>query len=110
MVEKLTKETIKKKISKDNNKPIIIDFYGDWCAPCKTFAPKFEKVSKEFGNIDFAKYDIDEDEKVLSIKLEIRSVPTIIIFNKGEEIDRIMGEVSEEELKEKIKKALSNID
>ncbi len=109
MVEELTKESIKKKISKDNNKPIIIDFYGDWCAPCKTFAPKFEKVSKEFDNIDFAKYDIDEDEKVLSIKLEIRSVPTIIIFNKGEEVDRIIGDVPEEELKEKMKEVLSKI-
>ncbi len=109
MVEELTKESIRNKISKDNPKPIIIDFYGSWCAPCKRFAPTFEKASNEIKELDFAKYNIDEDERVTAIKLEIRSVPTIVIFNRGKEIERFTGEITGEDLKEKIKKSLKKI-
>ena len=109
MVEELTKEIVKQKISEDNNRPIIIDFYGDWCAPCKRFAPKFENVSNDFKELDFAKYNIEEDEKVLATRLEIRSVPCLIIFNKGKEVERIIGECSEEEFREKIKSVIERI-
>jgi len=101
MVEELTKDNIKEKISQD--KPIIIDFYGDWCAPCKRFAPVFEKVSKDFDSVEFAKFDIDVDERVTATKLGIRSVPCIVFFNK-DEVDRIIGEVTEEEFRERVNK------
>lgn len=109
MIEELTKESIKNKINENNNKPIIIDFYGDWCAPCKRFTPVFEKISNEFKMFDFAEYNVDEDEKVLSTKLGIMSVPCMIVFNKGKEIDRITGALSEEALREKIKAVLNKL-
>ena len=108
MVEELTKENVKEKID-NNDKPIVIDFYGDWCVPCKRFAPKFEEISKEFPELDFAKYDISLDDKVLATRLEIRSVPCIIVFNKGEEVDRILGEQTEDDFRDKIKEVLGKI-
>ena len=106
MAEELTKETIQKRIGRD--KPVVIDFYGSWCAPCKLFAPTFEKVSNGFKDIDFAKYDVDKDDGVLAAKLEIRSVPCTIIFNNGKEIGRMFGKMGEDELRERIREALRN--
>jgi len=106
MVEELTKDSIKGRIS-NSSEPLIIDFYGDWCAPCKRLAPKFEKLSKEFKAIGFAKYNVDEDNKVFAIKLGITSVPSTITFWKGEEIDRISGDLSEDELREKIRDVIN---
>ena len=110
MVEELTKDSIKKKISKDNIKPVVIDFYGSWCAPCRTFAPVFEKISREFKNLSFAKYDVDHDEKLLAAKLQIRSIPSIIVFNKGEEIERIIGTLSEDAFRTRIKEILPRLE
>jgi len=83
----------------------VIDFFGEWCSPCRAYKPTFDKVSKmdEFGDIEFQELDVDENED-LAVKYGIRGVPsTIFINNKGEMIDRLAGLQTEDALVSKIR-------
>lgn len=86
--------------------PVIVDFWASWCAPCKTFAPTFERVSKEFeGKMAFAKCNIDQNAD-LPQKYDVRGIPCMIIFKGGKESDRLVGALHEGTFKEKINSAL----
>ncbi len=65
----------------DNNDIVIIDFWADWCGPCKTFAPTFEKVSENHPDIVFAKCDT-EKEQMLATQFGIKSIPTLVILRE----------------------------
>lgn len=82
--------------------PVIIDFYADWCMPCKMMAPVFEKLSQEYkGKLKFVKVNVDENQD-LSSNFEVQGIPALIITKKGKEIDRIVGFAPEQAIKEKI--------
>lgn len=66
---------------------VIIDFYADWCPPCKMMAPKFDELSSKFTNVAFRKVNIDS----LQVPLNIKSIPTFILFEKGVELGRVIG-------------------
>lgn len=81
----------------------IIKFSASWCAPCKAMKPIFDKVSsmKEFENLEFLSYDIEEDEDGVELveKYNIRNVPTIVIADEDNEpIKKIIGLINEKEL------------
>lgn len=84
----------------ENTGLTIVDFWADWCGPCKMFGPIFENVSNEYNNIKFCKLNIDEDLEDTSRKLGIMSIPTIILFKDGKEIKRNIGFLDEDGLKE----------
>ena len=73
----LTKETFEETIL--NNDTVIVDFWAEWCGPCKMFAPTFEKVSADHPDIVFAKVDT-EDQQELAGYFNIRSIPTLMVF------------------------------
>jgi len=73
----LNKDTFEETIL--NNDTVIVDFWAEWCGPCKTFGPTFEKVSAEHPEIVFAKVDT-EDQQELAGYFNIRSIPTLMIF------------------------------
>ena len=66
----------------DNNDIVIIDFWAEWCAPCKQFAPIFEKVAEENPDIVFAKVNTEE-QTAISAQFGIRSVPTVMVSKEG---------------------------
>lgn len=74
------------------NKVVIVDFYADWCPPCKAIAPKFEALSneEEMSKIKFCKLNI-EDLPNVGTHYTVRSIPTFIIFFKGKEVNRLVG-------------------
>lgn len=89
-----------------NKKPAVVDFYADWCGPCKMLAPVIENVSKELlAKAEFFKINVDENRSSSS-EFEVRSIPTIIIFVNGKEKDRLVGYFSNEDLKRELLKII----
>ncbi len=80
---------------------VVVDFYADWCMPCKALAPIIKEITDEF-NIKLIKVNVDECPNV-SLEYGIMSIPTIIYFENNKEINRKIGLCSKSELKELIK-------
>lgn len=80
---------------------VIVDFYAEWCGPCKLLSPILEKVSDEL-KLDTYKVNVDEAEDVAR-RYGIMSIPTVMIFSKGKEVNKHVGYMEEEELKEFVK-------
>ena len=87
--------------------PVLVDFYADWCGPCKTQAPILGQLAEEFdGKVKFAKVDIDVDgNKDLAVKYGVLSVPTLILFSNGEVKETMVGVTSKSKLKQKLEEA-----
>lgn len=86
--------------------PVLVDFWAEWCAPCRMVAPVLEELAKEYnGKIKFAKLDVDQNPKVAA-KYGIGSIPTLLIFKQGEHISQIVGFKPKKELKRSLDAAL----
>ena len=80
-----------------SEKKVLIDFYADWCGPCQKLSPIVDKFAKEHNEIKVVRIDIDAQED-LADKYNIRSIPTLVVIENGEEINRVIGLVSEEKI------------
>ena len=86
----------------EENNLVIIDFWAEWCGPCRAYAPVFERVSEEFPDVVFAKVDT-EVEQALAGSFGIRSIPTTIAFKEGIGVFMQPGALPEEALKDLIR-------
>ena len=75
----------------NSDKPVLVDFWAEWCAPCRALGPVLGSLTEDFeGRVTVAKLDIDANQQV-AMKYGIRSIPTVMLFNKGEITDTLIG-------------------
>ena len=86
----------------NSEKTVLIDFYADWCGPCKMFSPVVEAVANENEDIKVVKVNVDNAQD-LAIQYQVMSIPTVVIIKDGKEINRNVGMVSKSQLLEMVK-------
>jgi thioredoxin 1 len=101
----VTDETFEAEVLK-SDKPTIVDFWAEWCAPCRAISPIIEKLSEEYGDrVKIAKINID-DSPITPGKYGVRSIPTVLAFRDGQVIEQIQGARPRAVFDEMIKKLL----
>ena len=87
--------------------PVLVDFWVEWCGPCKMIAPVVEQLAKDFdGKLKVGKVDVDSNQQT-SMQFGIRSIPTLLIFKNGRVVDQIVGAVPKQALADKVTKHLN---
>lgn len=89
-----------------SNIPVLVDFYADWCGPCRSLAPLIEELSAEYdGKIKIGKLNVDDNPEYAS-KYGVMSIPTLMFFKKGEIVSQSAGFQAKDVLKEQIERVL----
>ena len=101
----ITTENFESEVIK-SNKPVLVDFGADWCAPCKMIGPILSEIAQEYSDkIKVGKVDVDKSPDI-AVKFSIRSIPTLFFFKNGEIINQVIGFMSKKDLKKKIENLL----
>lgn len=100
-VVEVTSQNFEEEVLK-SDKPVLIDFYAEWCGPCKLLSPTVEEISNENENVKFVKIDVDKSEDI-AMKYEIMAMPTLVLIQDGEEKDRVVGLVDKSTILDFIK-------
>lgn len=82
---------------------VLVDFFADWCGPCRIIAPKIQNMAEEFPAVGFFKVNVDEAEEELTANYEVQALPTFMIFSKGQKVETVVG-ASEAKVKEALVK------
>lgn len=100
-------------INKDNfeeilasGKPVVIDFWAEWCGPCRMIAPIVDELAAEYEDrVLIAKCDVEQNDEI-TMKYGVRNIPTIVFLKDGAQVDKQVGATSKEALKQKIEKLI----
>lgn len=100
-VIKVNKESFEAEVLKAE-KTVLVDFFADWCGPCKMLSPVIDQIADEQSDIKVCKVNVD-DEPELAMKYGVMSIPTLVVIRNGKEVNKSVGLVSKEEILELIK-------
>lgn len=95
-VLKITSENFESEVI-NSKEPVMIDFFANWCEPCKMMSPVIDEIAEELQNIKVGKINVDENQD-LAMKYNVMSIPTIVIIKDGKEIKRFVGVQDKENL------------
>ncbi|MBR2420271.1 MAG: thioredoxin [Rikenellaceae bacterium] len=100
----ITNENLQEVIGSEQ--PVVIDFWAEWCGPCRMIAPIIDELATEYeGRVVVAKCDVEECEEAVA-KFGVRNIPTVVFIKGGEVVDKNVGAASKDALKAKIEKLL----
>lgn len=101
-VLKITSENYGKEVL-ESNKPVLIDFYADWCGPCRMMSPIIDEIADEMGEgIKVGKINVDDNQD-LAMKYNVMSIPTILVIKEGNVTKTFVGVTDKNEIKEALK-------
>jgi len=101
-VETITVANFEQTVS-NSNVPVLVDFWATWCGPCKMLSPVVDAVAEEAnGEFTVGKVNVDE-EKELAKRFKVMSIPTLIVFKNGEEVNRSVGYIEKEQILDLLK-------
>lgn len=90
-----------------NARPTFVDFWAEWCAPCKTMEPAVERLAQQYaGRVTFGKLNVDEEPEIAT-RFDVLSIPTFMIFRSGKPLDAVIGAVGVGALEKAIQKSLA---
>ena len=104
-VIELTSQNFNQEIK--NNNLLLVDFWAEWCGPCKSMHPIFTRMAKKYKQIRFARVNVD-DAQDIAMKYEVQSIPTFIMFKNAEVVNRMVGAVGEPGIHMICKKIIEN--
>jgi len=94
-------------IVNNGHRLVVVDFFAEWCMPCLMMAPIIDDLAERMKDVKFVKINVDENNEI-SQKYEVRSIPTMIFFMGGKEVDKVVGGMDQEALEEKIQSLLKD--
>ena len=87
------------KLISESDKPVLVDFWAEWCGPCKILSPRVDEAAGEMDDVAVAKVNVDEQEEIAA-RYKIMQIPTLILFKNGDVASKSVGALSKDQVKE----------